>query len=107
MGYLVLVHKPLLSSTLSKDTVTAERSSSAWQLGIMKNNEKRGLVPTMDIENKDNQNHMVGKYFSVTYHNHAEVRRPMHINVNTGKNEEHLKIRWDLTFTSVYNQSFL
>ena len=49
MGCLVLAHKPLLSLTLRKDAVTAERSSSAWQPGIMKNNEKRGPVPTKDI----------------------------------------------------------
>lgn len=67
MGCLVLAHKPLLSLT-DKNTVTAESSSSAWQVGIVKNNEKRGQVPTKAIENKQNQNHRTyhtaGKYFS-------------------------------------------
>jgi len=72
--------------------VTAERSSSAWQIGIMKNNEKRGVVPIKDTENKENQNHMVGKCFSVTC-NHAEGSKLTRTNANTRKNEEQLNIR--------------
>lgn len=93
MGCLVLAYHPLFSLTLSKDMVTAEKSSSAWQLRIKKNNEKRGPVPTKYIENKENQNHMVGKYFSITYHNHTEGRRPTRINAKTQKKKEHLKLR--------------
>lgn len=73
--------------------MTAERSSSAWQVGIVKNNEKRGKVTTKAIENKQNQNHRTyhtaGNYFSVTHHNHTEDRTSTLKNVNTQKNEEH------------------
>lgn len=105
---MVLARQLPFSLTLSKDMVTVERSSTARQLGIKQNNEKREPVPTKDIHRKQReQNHMVGKHFSVTYHNHTEDRRPTSINANTQNNKEHLKVRCDLIFTSVYNQPFL